>query len=523
MFAAAGMALISIPAHASCSDMAPAPRTSYVSAAHFAVAPFGLDADGILYREYGAAYGGLGKFHNPYFIAQYAAALYRDYLDTKCEDDELRQRFLLQSDWLINNALHRGEALVWTYPFPHDAYDLKPGWISGITQARIALVLVRAAIVTGEDRYHQAAEAAMLPYLTSIDQGGVVSNEGDVTWIEEMPHPSGRSFKVLNGHITALANIKDFAEITGEERWRDLYERGLAAVKRDIAKFDAGYSSRYSLDAAKGRTVAELGGGYNQLHIEQLLWMFDVTKDPLYLDYAALVLGYEKNADAYTAKGSIDAETHGPSQAKALYKSAYWSHATFPTWLQVDLPRAETVRAFQLDSHPAGIPKEFSLEAKVGGIWKPLFETKSNESDTLTIAFDPIEASAFRLNVASSNGKLVAIQAAMPIRVAPKRTAIVNHCNWRTNAFAEELDGSLTLTKVLCPGFVLVPMNGGSTISFQASGKEGEQLTITESDDLQSWSTAKQVDQSADLHTTKRWVKIEFSDRIHSVGQIATQ
>jgi len=307
-----------------CIDVPSPPRTPYTSAADYATSPFGLDDNGILYRDYGRAYGGLGRFHNPYFIAQYAAALYRDFMGSGCQDSGLRQQFLLQSEWLLKNAVQRGEALVWTYPFRNEHYDLQPGWISGITQARVALVLLRASLLTGDDRFRVAADRAMFPYLTSLQDGGVVSNDDGVAWLEEAPHPTGKSFKILNGHITAIGNIKDYYELTHDQRWMELYERAIAAVRRDLSKFDAGFTSLYSLDSSRGRITAELGGGYNALHIEQLLWMYEETKDSIYLDYAALFRGYEKNADVYTAMGSINEKSHGPSQAKALYKSAYW-------------------------------------------------------------------------------------------------------------------------------------------------------------------------------------------------------
>ncbi|WP_165899925.1 D-glucuronyl C5-epimerase family protein [Borborobacter arsenicus] len=194
--------------------------------------------------DYGNRYGGgVGKFRNPYFITNYANALYRDYLDTNCSKVDLLHQFMLQADYLLSSAVRHGQLAEWPYPFPIEEYGIPAGWISGIGQARIAGVLQRASALTGEAKYHEAAEAAMEAYVNSPKDGGVATIDGEVTWVEEYADPTGTSYKVLNGHVTALGGILDYFEITGEKKWKAVFDSGVAAVARDIEKFDTGFLS----------------------------------------------------------------------------------------------------------------------------------------------------------------------------------------------------------------------------------------------------------------------------------------
>lgn len=65
------------------ADILGDPFAPFSSADEYAKAPFGINDQGILYYDYKERYGGLGKYENPTFVANYANALYRDYLVKK--------------------------------------------------------------------------------------------------------------------------------------------------------------------------------------------------------------------------------------------------------------------------------------------------------------------------------------------------------------------------------------------------------------------------------------------------------
>jgi len=186
-----------------CAKYPAAPRTIHASAAEYASSgKFSLDDEQILVFDYKTAYDGLGKFRNPYFISNYANALYRDYLNSNCEDEDLKARLLKQANYLVQSAVYKNGMALWKYPFPNTHFDLPPGWISGIGQARIASILWRVYGLTGDKKYKKTAYAGMEVYKHTLKDGGVITRDGAVTWIEEYPSHDGRSYRVLNGHIT---------------------------------------------------------------------------------------------------------------------------------------------------------------------------------------------------------------------------------------------------------------------------------------------------------------------------------
>lgn len=145
-------------AYAACPAAGVAPRTAHTSAASFLnAANFSLDKDDILVFDYGQSYGGIGKYRNPFFITDYANALYKDYLATQCLDEDLKRKFLLQAGFLRSSAEWNGEMAVWRYHFPNNWWKLDAGWISGVGQSRIAGVLERAFAMTGIEDYERYA------------------------------------------------------------------------------------------------------------------------------------------------------------------------------------------------------------------------------------------------------------------------------------------------------------------------------------------------------------------------------
>ncbi|MGB3837197.1 D-glucuronyl C5-epimerase family protein [Castellaniella sp.] len=352
-----------------CVKYSIAPRTISAPASSYASSGmFSLDEKGILVYDYGIAYGDLGKFRNPYFISNYANALYRDFINSDCKNESYKRAFLKQADYLVRSADYENGIASWRYPFRNEVFDLPPGWISGIGQARIAAVLLRAWGLTGNELYRGVAHDGMEAYKHTLVEGGVITKDNDVTWIEEAPSHDGRSYKILNGHITALSGIIDYGGLTGDQQWGDLVRRAVAAVRRDLPKFDAGFTSYYSLGQPGPDRIIAPREDYNALHVEQLLWLYDQTSDSEFLVWASRFQAYELNGYKYAAKGSVDPINHGPDQAAGLYGSRYWSHADFPTWVEVDLVEAKPVSGVWIDGNSQkASPRSYSVDAFVGG------------------------------------------------------------------------------------------------------------------------------------------------------------
>jgi hypothetical protein len=504
------------------------------TAAAYASSPgFSLNDDGILEWDYGAHFDNLGKWADPFFDSNYALALYRDWLDTGCADDDLRDKFLLQANWLVSEAQMRGDVAVWPYPFADKNFDLGPGWVSGIGQSRIAGVLLRAEAITGSKKFHDTAQAALRAYEVPISEGGVVTIEDDVTWIEEMADPKGRSFKVLNGHITGLAGILDFYQITKDPKWKDFYDRGIAAVKRDIGKFDAGFSTYYSLlMPSNERPIAPLRD-YNPLHVSQLLWLYDQTNEPIFLEYASRFQAYETNSDTFTASSSIDKKNHGPDSLRAKYGSNYWSVGKFPAWLEIASSSPRLVRGVAIDLNlMSEAPSGMTISVSADGNWSKMMQIDKIDTRYIDAIFDqPVMTDKVRVDIPDDSGDgLVALRTVMVLNSEPAFAPVANDCNHTSDSrrdtkqsnveHAFDSDYSSNMT-VLCNGWIMFPTNDATTkVEFLAD--KTASVRVEESDDLAIWSDLKFTNNqtAVTFDARKRFTRIRFDKEVEGIAQI---
>lgn len=518
------MVIFSTSAPAACPDVGVAPRTLNAPADQYAQSQgFGLGDDGVLYYDYGSRYGDLGKYRNPYFISNYANALYRDYLVSGCNDGALLRAFLTQAEYLYGSAEIRNGMAVWAYPFPGEAFDLPPGWISGIGQARIAGVLERAFVLTNDAKFDERAKAAMTVFRVAPADGGVATIEGDVTWFEEAADPGGASYKILNGHITALAGILDIYQITGYEEWGDLFDRGVAAVRRDITAFDAGFLSYYSLASPRLRQMAARND-YNATHVHQLIWLYEQVNDPIFLEWASRFRAYEINSDVYSAKGSVDPIGHGPDKAAGYYGRHYWSHSDFPTWLQVDVGAPDHFLGIAVHGGgEASAPRDYSVSARLKGEWQVVARDRGNTDVRRVIKFTyPVQADAFRLDIEADNGnRNVAVQAFMPIRSEAKYAALANECNYYPFFIAPYSEDTWSDIKPRCDGWIVIPVDGAGHLRIKAEGTSESRITIERSDDLSTWAYVADVGHSADIsYPAAKYIRLSFKNSLKVISEL---
>lgn len=519
----------------SCPSIGVAERTPHASGHTYATTGrFTMGEDGIPLFDYGPEYNNLGKWSNPYFNSNYANALYRDWLDTKCTDDKLKTQFLNVADWYVEKAEHKGDMALWTYPFYNNFFDLQPGWISGIGQARIAGVLYRAEAIAPGGMYRTVAEQAMNTYLHDIKEGGVVTFDNGVTWIEEAPDPGGRSYKILNGHMTGLSAIADIYMITKDPRWKDLIDRGGKAVSRDISKFDGGFVSYYSLDwPSPARRMAERDG-YNSLHVEQLLWMYDYFKDATYLKWASHFQSYEMDNDKYDATYSINAKTNGPERSKSLGYGASWTTSKFPTSFTITPEKPTRFQGVAIDALDlARRPIDFTVTAfKDGRIAAQKDVTGNDKLWTDTMFKWPVVADKIQIDFTKGE-RLIAITSLMPIRKDIELTALPNQCNYRrapgkdilyTYNFATDGNPE-TKMSVRCDGWIFLPMEKGKPyLRAVGRGVKGEQFTIRESWDMKNWKEVAviPIDSGDRVRVNAKYAMIEFKRAAHEINSITT-
>lgn len=534
--AATALVLSTLDAQAGdCPAIGAAPRTMNGTAEAYATSPgFSLNDEGILEWDYGAHFDNLGKWADPFFDSNYALALYRDWLDTGCTDDDLRDNFLRQANWLVSKAEMRGNIAVWPYPFADKNFDLDPGWVSGIGQSRIAGVLLRAEAITGSQSFHHTAQAALRAYDVPISEGGVVTIEDDVTWIEEMADPAGRSFKVLNGHITGLAGILDFYQITRDQKWKAFYNRGIAAVKRDISKFDAGFSTYYSLlMPSTQRPIAPLRD-YNPLHVSQLLWLYDQTSEPIFLEYASRFQAYETNNDTFTASSSIDKKNHGPDSLRAKYGSHYWSVGKFPAWLDIVSSAPRSVRGVAIDLNLLSeAPSELTISASIDGKWSKMIHIDKVETRYIDAIFDkPVLTDKVRVDLPDDSGDgLVALRTVMILNAEPAFAPVANDCNHTSDSRKETKQSSVenafdsdrnTNMPVLCDGWIMFPTTE-ATAKVEFLAEKTESIRVEESDDLAVWSdvTFTNDKKAVSFDAKRKFIRVHFDKSVEGITEVS--
>ena len=217
----------------------------------------------------------------PISIGQYGLAIWNTFLKTRADQD--RKRFLTIADWFYENRIedHRLGAY-WLTDVDKPAYRIQKPWKSAFSQARAVNILLRAFQLTGEDRYRQTAERALLPFQFSVKDGGVTTFLKEGPFYEEYPSP-GIPVLVLNGMIFSLCGIFDFLRVfPGHALARQIYDAGVTTLVNILPRYDMGFWSKYSLCEAEFHPPVDPATiGYHHLHIIQLELMHRLTgKEP---------------------------------------------------------------------------------------------------------------------------------------------------------------------------------------------------------------------------------------------------
>lgn len=237
-----------------------------------------FDKQGIPLLNY---YGRIGKQYNPIAIAQYGLAHYNLY--KRKNDKKHLHIFLKQADWLNDNLeVNSYGVKVWMHHFDWEYKEtLKAPWYSGLSQGQGISLLARAYLETKDKKYLDSASMAFEAFLKDIKQGGVVYENA---WLEEyiLDPPT----HILNGFIWALWGIYDYYLLTG--RHLDLYNKCHETLKKNLARYDAGFWSKYDV-------FSLASSFYHKLHIVQLKVLAKMTGDSFFLEYAQKWERYQKN------------------------------------------------------------------------------------------------------------------------------------------------------------------------------------------------------------------------------------
>lgn len=209
-------------------------------------------------------------------IFQYGLAAYDLYLNTK--DELYSKKILACADWAVDNQQVDGAWETFKHENPKHPY-------SAMAQGEGISLLIRAHIITNDEKYLFAAHKAKDFMLKPITEGGTTEYCGDDVCLYEFT----QSPLVLNGWIFALWGLYDYYKYVKDEKIGLILEKTLTSLKNKLPNFDIKYWSKYE----DGKRIAS--PFYHKLHIAQLTVMYDLFDDVIYKEYAEKWEGYQKS------------------------------------------------------------------------------------------------------------------------------------------------------------------------------------------------------------------------------------
>ena len=247
--------------------------------------PITTKESGIPSVDYGYVDGVfIGKQLNPLTISQKAIYYESEY---QKGNESCKRLFLNNANYLVENAVRYDNYTLWEYNFPWPYYGIESPWVSAMAQGEGVSVLIKAYKLTGDKKYLNSANLALNSFYVEVKDGGVTYKDKNGWWYEEYVTGTDVQPRVLNGMIFTLFGIYEYYEFTGDQDAKFLFDQGIISLKNNLHKYDTGNWTYY--DAIGGRASIK----YHKLHVNQMLRLYEITKDPLFKEYYERFLSYK--------------------------------------------------------------------------------------------------------------------------------------------------------------------------------------------------------------------------------------
>lgn len=157
---------------------------------------------------------------------------------SRTHDGDLRKLL----DAAVGLAAKRAGGIAFEYLFAFDGG--RPPWVSGLAQGTGIQALSRAAVRLAEPRFFEAARSALGVFRAAPPSGVRVSTARGAHYLIYSFAPE---LRVLNAFTQALNGLHDFAVLANDAEGRALFSAGEAELRSELAAYDTGAWSRYSL------------------------------------------------------------------------------------------------------------------------------------------------------------------------------------------------------------------------------------------------------------------------------------
>ena len=139
-------------------------------------------------------------------------------------------------------AASRAGGIAWEYLFRFDGG--RPPWVSGMAQGTAIQALARAAVRFAEPRYFEAARAGLGVFREAPPGGVRVATPAGAHYLIYSFAPG---LRVLNAFTQAVNGLHDFGALANDVEGRALFAAGEAQLRGELAEYDTGGWTRYSL------------------------------------------------------------------------------------------------------------------------------------------------------------------------------------------------------------------------------------------------------------------------------------
>lgn len=209
-------------------------------------------------------------------IMQYGLGAYDLYLLDK--DISMIQKVLACADWGVDNQQSDGSWVTFLYENPNHPY-------SSMAQGEGISLLIRAYIITNDEKYRKSAQKALEFMLLPIEKGGTTKYDGDDVYFYECTEDP----LILNGWIFSIWGIYDYYKFFKDEKVKVLFDATILSLERKLPDYDIKYWSKYE----DGKRISS--PFYHKLHIFQLNVLYTMTAHETFKYYADTWTHYQNS------------------------------------------------------------------------------------------------------------------------------------------------------------------------------------------------------------------------------------
>jgi hypothetical protein len=276
-----------------------------------------------------------------------------------CERNRCRRRRLTRAlDRLTRLAARRDGFLAWEYYFPYAQGT--PPWVSAMTQATALQALARGYNVLGAKRFKRTALAALGAFERPAP-AGVTSGTHYVLY------SFAPGYHVLNGELQAVIGLSDLAALTGSKRAARLFRAGERTVRAEVAGFDTGAWSLYSVGGAEATL------SYHDLMVQFLDGLCERVHAAVYCRTGARFARYEHEPPRIGVAPLRHPPLHRPSEVRftlskiSTVRVRVWSARGVSLTQSLQLPRGGHAVAWE-PSHRGRYHLEISARGPSGPV-----------------------------------------------------------------------------------------------------------------------------------------------------------